>query len=189
MLKITGVEIELLTDLNMYEMIEKGLRGGMCQVSQKHVKANNKYMSNYIEDEISSYLSYLDANNLYGLAMTQKLPYSEPRWDDSIKTVEDVMNFNADGDYCCILDVDLEYPKELHDEHRDYPLAPENMKVSSSMISEYTNDIHKKYTGNDFKDEKTPKLILNLNDKKRLYNSYKELTILLTKRFKISKSK
>ena len=56
----------------MYEMIEKGLRGGVCQVSRKHVTANNKYMKTYNKDVVSSYISYLDANNLYGVGMTQK---------------------------------------------------------------------------------------------------------------------
>ncbi len=97
------------------------------------------------------------------------------------------MNFDADSDYCCILDVDLEYPKELHDEHRDYPLAPENMNVKSDMISEYTNSIHKKYTGSDFKDEKTPKLILNLNDKKDYIIHIKNLQYYLQKGLKLVK--
>ena len=55
----------------MYEMIENGLRGGMCQVSHKHVKANNKYMKSYNKDIVSSYIRYLDANNLYGIAMSK----------------------------------------------------------------------------------------------------------------------
>ena len=71
MLFKTGVELEQIHDLDMYEMIESGLRGGMCQVSHKHIKANNKYMKSYNEDCISSYINYLDANNLYGQAMSQ----------------------------------------------------------------------------------------------------------------------
>ena len=75
-------------------MIEKGKRGGMCQVAHKHVKANNKYMENYDEKLISSYISYLDANNLYGLAMTQKIPYKDFEWSKDIKkNSEDVLNY------------------------------------------------------------------------------------------------
>ena len=76
MLKMTGVEIDLIYDREMYEMIEAGLRGGMCMVSTKKVEANNKYMGeDYDKKKESSYINYLDANNLYGFSMIQKLPY------------------------------------------------------------------------------------------------------------------
>ena len=75
MLLKTGVVLEPLTDKDMYEMIEKGLRGGRCQVSHKQAIANNKYMEDYYDEtKPSNYINYLDANNLYGLAMSQKLP-------------------------------------------------------------------------------------------------------------------
>ena len=80
MLKMTDIELEQIHDRDMYEMVEKGKRGGMCQVSHKHVKANNKHMENYTNSITSSYISYLDANNLYGLAMSMKLPYKNTKW-------------------------------------------------------------------------------------------------------------
>ena len=80
-LKKTGVKLELLTDNDMSLMIEKGSRGGICHAIHRFAKANNKYMKNYNEKEESSYIQYLDANNLYGCAMSQKLPVNGFKWE------------------------------------------------------------------------------------------------------------
>ena len=79
-LKKTKVKLELLTDIDMLLMVEKGIRGGICQAIHRHAKVNNKYMKNYNKDIISSYLIYLDANNLFGWAMSQKLPVNSFKW-------------------------------------------------------------------------------------------------------------
>ena len=73
-LKKTGVVLELLTDIDMLLMVEKGIRGGICHAIHRYVKANNRYLENYDKNIISSYLMYLDANNLYGWGMSQNLP-------------------------------------------------------------------------------------------------------------------
>ena len=126
MLLKTGVEIDPLTDQEMYEMIEKGLRGGMCQVSHKEAKANNKYMEGqYDENRPSNYINYLDANNLCGLAMSMKLPTGKLKWIKKLLTEQMIMDWNENGDNAYILEVDLEYPKEIHNHQVDYPLAPE----------------------------------------------------------------
>ena len=122
-LKMTGVELELLTDSDMLLMIEKGVRGGISMISKRHGKANNKYMGEeYDPSQASKYIKYLDANNLYGWAMSKPLPISNFKW---------MKNLNNWRNRPCILEVDLEYPEELHDLHNEYPLAPESLNVGN----------------------------------------------------------
>ena len=122
-LKMTGVELELLTDPDMLLMIEKGVRGGVSMISKRHGKANNKYMGEeYDPSQPSKYITYLDANNLYGWAMSKPLPISNFKW---------MKNLNNWRNRPCILEVDLEYPEELHDLHNEYPVAPESLNVGN----------------------------------------------------------
>ena len=79
-LKKTEVKLELITDYDMILMIEKGIRGGICQATHRYAKANNKYMKNYDKNNESSYIEYVDANNLYEWAMSQKLPLNGFKW-------------------------------------------------------------------------------------------------------------
>ena len=187
MLKLTGIEIDLVYDQEMYEMIEAGLRGGMTQTTCKKVEANNKYMgSDYDKNKASSYINYLDANNLYGLSMIQKLPYRSLKWDDK-KTEDDIINYD-NGRTGFILEVDLEYPKELHELHNDYPLAPEVMNVKANMLSEKQVEIYKLINGSkEPKDEKTNKLILNLNDKNKYVVHIRTLQFYLKHGLKLKK--
>ena len=187
MLKLTGIEIDLVYNQEMYEMMEAGLRGGMTQTTCKKVEANNKYMgSDYDKNTASSYINYLDANNLYGLSMIQKLPYRSLQWDDKI-TEDDVINYD-NGRTGFILEVDLEYPTELHDLHNDYPLAPEVMNVKSNMLSEKQVEIYKLINGSkEPKDEKTKKLILNLNDKSKYVVHIRTLQFYLKHGLKLKK--
>ena len=135
MLKLTGIKIDLVYYQEMYAMIEAGLRGGMTQTTWKKVEANTKYMGDdYDSSKESSYINfYLDANNLFGLRMLQNYNRNL-EWDDQI-TEEDIINYkNGSMDY--ILEVDVESPKELHDLHNDYPLAPEVKHVKANMLSD-----------------------------------------------------
>ena len=86
-LKKTGVELELLTDYDMLLMIEEGIRGGICHAVHRYEKANNKYMNNYDKSKESSYIQYLDANNLYGAAMSEKLPINGFKWVNDISGI------------------------------------------------------------------------------------------------------
>ena len=136
-LKETGQELELLHDYDQLMMFEKGIRGGISHISKRYAEANNKYMKDYNPDEESSFIQYLDANNLYGWAMTQQLPTHGFRWmkDITIEKVMDILEkanhsmFNK-GKEGYIFEVDLEYPTNLWETHNDYPLAPEKMIVN-----------------------------------------------------------
>ena len=130
-LKEADVKLELLTNFNMLLMVEEGIRGGMCHVVHRYAKANNKDMKNYDEKEESSYTQYLDANNLYGWVMSQKLPVSGFKWKKNITkfTEEFIKNYDQDSNKGYILEVDVKYPKKLHDLHSDLPFLPERMKI------------------------------------------------------------
>ena len=80
MLKMTGIELDLISDIDMHLLIEKGIRGRISYIAKRHSKANNKYMKCYDSSEESKYITYLDANNLYGWAMSQYLPYNGFKW-------------------------------------------------------------------------------------------------------------
>ena len=128
MLKMTNIKLELMTDIDMFQFIEKGLRGGISYIANRYGKANNKYMKEYDEKAPSKYIMYLDANNLYGWAMSQYLPTGGFRWmtEKQINKI-DLAKYKEDSKKGLILEVDLEYPEELHDMHNDYPLAPEKI--------------------------------------------------------------
>ena len=109
-LKKTDVKLELLTDYQMLLMIEEGIRAGMCQSIHRYAKANNKYIKNYDEEIESSYLTYLDANSLYGWAMSQKLPVNGFMWHNdylSDLSEEFIKNYNEDSDEGYFLEVDI----------------------------------------------------------------------------------
>ena len=118
----------------MLMMFEEGIRGGMCQAVYRYAEANNKYMNNYDENTESSFLEYVDANNLYGWAMPQKLPVDNFKWikkDDLLKFDESVIkNYDKNSDKGYILEADVEFPKNLHKLHSDLPFLPERMKIN-----------------------------------------------------------
>ena len=135
MLKMTGVNLELLSNVDMLLMIEKGIRGGISIISNRYGKANNKYMKDFNKSELSKYLMYLDANNLYGWAMSEKLPVHSFKWMSN-KEIENIFNNQIVQVWektPCILEVDLIYPEELHDLHNDYPLCPERVECDKGV--------------------------------------------------------
>ena len=157
-LKKTKVELELLSDREMLDLFEKGTRGGVSSIMHRYAKANNKYMGkDFFRDELKKFLVYLDANNLYGWAMSKPLPTKGFKW----MTKEELQDWK---NHSCILEVDLEYPKELHDLHNEYPLAPERLTVN-----------------------KVEKLIPNLNNKTSYVLHYENLKLYESLGMKVTK--
>ena len=144
-LKKTDVELELLTDYDMLLMIEEGIRGGICHAIKRYAKANNKYMRNYGKNKESSYIQYLDTNNLYGKAMTEKLPARGFRWMNDISRMDEefVRIYDKNDIKVYILEMDVDYPNELQNLHSDFPFLAESMVINN-----------------------TKKLVCNLQDKK-----------------------
>ncbi|MGI9555413.1 MAG: endonuclease domain-containing protein [Cyanophyceae cyanobacterium] len=154
-LKTTQVELELLSDPEMYMFMEKGIRGGISMISKR--RAN-------VSDHEKSAILYLDANNLYGWSMLQKLPQSDFRWmsDEEISNFS-VSKITCDDEIGYVLEVDLEYPEHLHDGHNCYPLAPETFEITPEMLSPYSKAIlHASGTT----PKSTTKLVPNLYHKK-----------------------
>ena len=130
-LKKTSIKLELLTDYDILLMAEEGIRGGICHSIHRYAKANNKYMENYNKNEESSYIQYLDTNNLYGSAMSQKLPVNGFKWVEDISRINEefIKNYDENNDKEYILEVDVKYTKKLHDIHSDLPFLPKRMKI------------------------------------------------------------
>ena len=160
---MTRVQLELLTDANMYLFIEQGIRGGVSQISHRFATANNPDVPGYDPTKEISYIRYWDANNLYGWAMSQYLPHGGFCWgkpEDFNKAI--IENLEDESSTGYIFEVDLGYPKVLHKLHNEYPLAPERITVTEEMLSDYAKSLlHKRFKG-------TPKLIPNLQPKKKI---------------------
>ena len=144
-LKKTNVELELINDYDMLLMIEDGIRGGMCHAIKRYAKANNYYMKDYNKNKESSYIQYLDGNNLYGMAMCEKLSIKGFKWMVDISGIDEnfVKSYNENSGKGYVLKEDIDYPRELQNLHCDLPFLPEKMVVNN-----------------------TKKLICNLQDKK-----------------------
>jgi hypothetical protein len=184
LLKKTGVELGLLTDYDQHLFIEKGMRGGISMVSKRHARANNPRVEGYDPEKPNSHILYLDANNLYGWAMSQPLPTGGFHWvedcDQLAKTVTDHLADDPEG---YILEVDLEYPHELHDAHNAYPLAPERMVVQRRWMSDYQHNL----LGVGVAPTEVEKLVPNLHNKKRYVLHYRNLQLYISLGLKLTK--
>ncbi|XP_043276076.1 uncharacterized protein [Venturia canescens] len=148
-------------NIDMVLFVERGIRGGLSQCSGRYARANNKYMPSYDPSEPSAYLMYYDVNNLYGWAMSQSLPY------DQFEFVENIENFDVEsiplnGTHGYLLEVDLEYPEDLHDIHSDLPFCPSHEKPPGKQQEKLiASTLHNVYT------IKETKIALSPHDDKR----------------------
>ena len=190
-LKITKIELELISDSDIYLYLMDTIRGGICQVNKKFVKADNIYTRKVYDEssdkkvnkklktsDSNKFILYLDANNLYGYSMSKPLPYKNFKWSDDLTLDQNNLQTG-------IYEVDIEIPNELHDKFKDYPLCPEIKSVDENMLSEYQkylNDkLNIKYNSTD------KKLILDLLHKKNYKVYYMNLEYYLKLGIKVTK--
>ena len=177
MLKMTKVKLQTISDINVHLFIKKGMRGVIANIYKRYALANNKYQKNYDSNKENTVIMYWDAYNLYGWGMNQPLPYS----DFNFLTKKEINEFCSDcisenSPIGYILEVDLEYCKELHNSHSDCPLAPAKIEINSNMLSKYCSDIANKY---GIKVGEVNKLVPNLRDKIKYVVHYRNLQLYL----------
>ena len=168
MLKETKIELELLSDVDMFYFFKRMVRGGISTITHRYAEANNPYMGDlYDEKKEKSYISYFDSNNLYGSIMMEKLPYKDFNWmtKEELNYFLENQNEKIWEKMPCVLEVDLDYPKELHDLHNDLPLCPESLETKN----------------------KINKLIPNLRNKEKYVIHYRTLLFCLSLGLKLKK--
>ena len=182
----TGVTLEIPTDPDMHLFFDKGLTGGASEVKNQYARANVENFSHFEKEVMRAYIMMFDANNQYGWAMSQYLPTGDFEWMEE-KTLDEWMEFlnsqNIEQSKGYFFEVDLEYPKELHDTHDQYPLAPEHVEIKKSLLSKHqiklAEDLKIKVGGK--------KLCLTLQDKEAHICHYRNLKFYLEKGLKIKK--
>jgi len=169
-LKHTGAKLDLITDPEVYLMVENSIRGGISTISNRYSKANNSLLPDFDPSEPTTFITYLDANNLYGSAQSEPLPVGDFKFlnPDEIKSL-DLMSIPEDSPTGYIIDCDLDYPSHLHDAHSDYPLAPEHLVVSPDMLSPFAKSL----AGKSWRPAQ--KLIPNLYSKTHYVTHYRNL--------------
>lgn len=180
------MSLELLSEIGMYEFFESGIRGGMSVISNRYKVANNPRLPGYQENRQDSSLIYIDANGLYSWAMTQPLPVGDFRWIPGECLTQEILKleyFFSNSGKGLILEVDLDYPDNLHDLHNDYPLAPIKSAIELEWLSPYTRNLANRLKGH----YKTKKLIATLHGRKNYVLHYRNLELYLSLGMKLVK--
>ena len=175
-LRFSKITLDLLSDVNKYLFIINGIRGGLSMVSKWHSVANNKYLENYDQKKKSVFILDLDANNLYGRAMQDCMPYKNFKWMQMDQLNYDfIAGLAADGPVGCIVQCKLVYPMALHDIHADYPLAPVKKSIPYSSLSITAKQICDKH--NLKKSTHTEKLLATFEDRDNYILHYRNLQL------------
>ena len=184
MLKKTGVQLEIVKDPNMLLMIQKGIRGGTSMIGTRHARVNQPHRQDYNPNDPLCLLDLVDANSLYPHIMQMLLPIDGFKWMNEMELdMVKSLDYLDDGPKGHIIEVDLEYPRSLHDEnaHKNFPLAVESLEISQDMWSEYQKQTYPKKSG------KSTKLVPNLFDKKRYVIHSKVLKLYVQLGLRITK--
>ena len=186
-LRSSGVKLELLTDVDMYNFFEASVRGGFSSIVHRYVKANNPRLSNYDPNVETSFLLYLDFNSLYPYCMKMSLPWKDFTWL-SRKEIDqlDLSELETDNRFGYFLEVTLSYPQHLHDRDQDFPLCPETKKIDPSLLSPLTKDLCKKF-GMSLSTQCSAKLIADFSTKCKYVTHYKNLLFYLDRGMKLEK--
>ena len=129
-LKRAKLELKLLTNIDLLLIVKKGIREGIYCAIHRYAASNNIYMKEYIKHYESSFIMYLDANILYGWVMSQKFPVNSFQWNKYISRFSEIFikNYDKYSDKGYILEVDVEYSKNLYNLHNDISFLQEKMK-------------------------------------------------------------
>ena len=153
MLLKTGVESELITEPISLDIFERSKRGGLTFVgSKRYAQANNKDVIGYDSETKSTYLMYLDANELYGWSMVQALPYKDIKFNTEI-TIDEILQTENQAETGYMVEVDISFPPEIHERLKQLPPCPETRAPDETWFSDYQRDL-KKRTGSNSKCEK-----------------------------------
>ena len=191
-LRKTETKIELLTCLEMHQMIENSVRGGLATIgSPRYAKANNSTMpeEEYDPESPTSFIHFFDFNGLYTSVMKNyRLPSFGFRWLSETELERfDVLSIPASSNHGYIVECDLHYPEEMHDRHDSFPLAPEHVKLKPQDLSEYTKKMAEQCGINLDALGDIRKLCLTLRDKSHYVTHYLNLQFYLKHGIKLTK--
>ena len=170
--------------MEMHLFMERGMQGGISMVSKRYAKANNLLVPDYDPTKPNKYIMYLDVNNLYGWAMCKPLPKRDFKWKCVMPTEEEILKKKEMAKNGWILEVDLEYPAELHKEQNSYPLALEKQVVKKECMLDYQKRL---MNGLDLKPPGSEKLLLTLEDQNNYVVHYRNLQFYLKQGMKLKR--
>lgn len=186
MLLQTKTELDSLPETEMFNFVHAGIRGGICGISHRYAEANNEFCSDYDQTKPETYIIGFDLNNLYGWALSNHLPQKKFRWLNKYECMNfDLMSISRYSPNGYFLEVDLEYPKYLHDLHSDLPLAPEKLYISPDKWSKATKFLASICNVN--KNIKSEKLVCTLYNKKHYIIHYITLQLYINLGLQIQK--